>query len=277
MMSNTKIPDWLRTFGCAFMYWLVFLLALEPGNVLHAQNIGHALAFDREALRIGMASLLGSSTAPLILALNHRYPLFGLQGWRNFAIHGAVAAVLSFVLILISCVLAAWILMGKPAPSLPEIRGQLAANWVLLTFVLSAFSVLTHALKQVRPRVRHQTTDSSGTIPVRNRGRLGYLDISSIEWLEAQGNYLALHAGGQSHLFRETLHAFSTRLDQGRFVRVHRRAIVAIDRIREIQPLANGDSMLVLRDGHTIRSSRSYREIVRTRWAEAMTRPPATR
>ncbi len=277
MMSTSKMPDWVRTFGCAFLYWLVFLLALEPGNVLHAQKIGHTLAFDREALRIGMASLLGSSTAPLIVALNHRYPLFGLQGWRNFAIHGAVAVVLSFVLILISCVLAAWILMEKPAPSGPEIRGQLAANWVLLTFVLSAFSVLTHALNQVRPRVRRQTTGPSGTIPVRTRGRLGYLDISSIEWIEAQGNYLALHVRGQSHLIRETLHAFSTRLDQERFVRVHRRAIVAIDRIHEIQPLANGDSMLVLRDGHTIRSSRSYREAVRKRWTESMARPPATR
>jgi DNA-binding LytR/AlgR family response regulator len=55
---------------------------------------------------------------------------------------------------------------------------------------------------------------------------------------------------------------------------LHRRAIVAIDRIREIQPLANGDSMLVLRDGHTIRASRSYRAAVRTRWAEAMARRP---
>ena len=44
--------------------------------------------------------------------------------------------------------------------------------------------------------------------------------------------------------------------------------IVAVDRIREIQPLANGDSTLILQDGHTIRASRSYRDTVRKRWAE---------
>jgi hypothetical protein len=271
-----KIPDGLRTFGCTFLYWLVFLLALEPGNVLHAQNIGHALAFDREALRIGVASLLGSSTAPLIFALNHRYPLFGGPGWRSVAIHLAVAVALSFALILISCVLAAWLLMAKPLPSLPEIRGQLAANWLLLTLALSAFSVLSQALDQVRAPAPQPRKDSAHTIPVNTRGRLGYLEIARVEWIEAQGNYLALHADGRSHLVRDTLQAFSARLDQHRFVRVHRRAIVAVDRIREIQPLANGDSMLVLHDGRTIRSSRSYREAVRSRWAEAMARRAAT-
>jgi hypothetical protein len=49
---------------------------------------------------------------------------------------------------------------------------------------------------------------------------------------------------------------------------VHRRVIVAIDRIREIQPLANGDSTLILQDRHTMRASRSYRETVRKRWAQ---------
>jgi len=276
MTPSRKIPDALRIFGCAVPYWLAFLLALEPGNLLHAQHMGHALAFEREALRIGLASLLGSSSAPVILALNRRYPLFGANGARSIAIHASAAAMLSFVLILVSCLLAAWVLMEKPLPSPSEIRSQLAANWLLLTFALAAFSAFCHALNRRRPPAPGQVADSRATIPVKNRGRLSYLDIANIEWIEAQGNYLALHANGRSHLVRDTLQAFSRRLDQDRFVRVHRRAIVAIDRIREIQPLANGDSMLVLRDGHTIRSSRSFRAAVRTRWAEAMARGPTT-
>jgi two-component system, LytTR family, response regulator len=264
MTSINGLPDWLRNIGCAYLYWIAFLLALEPGNILHARSMGHTLDFDREALRIGIAALLGCSTAPLILALNRRFPIFGADGWRSMAIHASGAAALSCVLILISCVLAAWVLMAKPSPTADEIRSQLAANWLLLTFALCAFAVLSQAMNR-RPMRTPATA-----IAVKTRGRLGYVDLASIEWIEAQGNYLALHVAGQSHLVRETLQGFARRLDQSRYVRVHRRAIVALDRIREIQPLANGDSTLILQGGHTIRASRSYREIVRKRWAEIM-------
>jgi hypothetical protein len=269
-MPNYQVPEWLRACGIAYLYWVAFLLALEPGNILRAQSLGHDLAFDREALRIGVAALLGSSTAPLIMALNRRHPVFGAGGWRNVAIHAASAALLSFVLILISCVLAAWILMAKPLPAMPEIRGQLAANWLLLTFVLIAFAVLSQAIRRTRAPSRRHASPSGNTIAVKTRGRLGFVEVARIEWIEAQGNYLALHVGGASHLVRETLQSFATRLDPKRFVRVHRRMIVAVDRIREIQPLANGDSTLILQDGHAIRASRGYRETIRARWAQAM-------
>ena len=263
------LPDWLRSIGCAFLYWIVFLLALEPGNVLHARSMGHALDFDDEALRIGGAALLGCSTAPLILALSRRFPISGTRGWRSIAIHAAGAATLSFVLIVISCVLAAWVLMGQIVPSVAEVRSELAGNWLLLTFALCAFAVISHAMN-LFPPASQPTPVAVKTIAIKTRGRLGYLDLASIEWIESQGNYLALHVGGRSHLIRETLQSFASRLDPDRFIRVHRRVIVAIDQIREIQPLANGDSTLILQDGRTIRASRSYRETVRKRWAEVI-------
>jgi hypothetical protein len=255
------LPHWLRSLGCAFLYWIVFLLALEPGNVLHASSMGHALEFDDEALRIGGAALLGCSTAPLILALSRRFPISRTRGWRSIAIHAVAASALSFALIVLSCVLAAWVLMGQIVPSAAEIRSQLAGNWVLLTFALCAFGVICQVLNLFPP---------AKTIAVKTRGRLGYVDVAGIEWIETHGNYLALHVGGRSHLVRETLQSFASRLDADRFIRVHRRVIVAIDQVREIQPLANGDSTLILRDGRTLRASRSYRDAVRKRWAEFM-------
>lgn len=256
------LPHWLRSVGCAFAFWIVFLLALEPGNVLHARSMGHALEFDDEALRIFGAALLGCSTAPLILALSRRFPVSRARGWRSIAIHAVSAAALSFVLIVVSCVLAAWVLMGQIVPSVAEVGSQLAGNWVLLTFALCAFAVIIHAL-DLFPPARQPTPRSVKTIAVKSRGRPGHLDLASIEWIESQGNYLALHVGGRSHLIRETMQNFASRLDAERFIRVHRRVIVAVDRIREIQPLANGDATLLLQDGRTIRASRSYRENVR--------------
>lgn len=267
------VPDWLRSVGCGSLYWLLFLLALEPGNVLHAKSMGHALDVDSEVLRICAAALLGGSATPLIVGLTRRFPVSGARGWRNMMIHAAGAAAVSFVLIVISCVLAAWVLMGQILPSVAEVRSELAGNWLLLLYALGALAAIIHAVKyfpQPPGRAESPPASQPTRVPVKTRGRLGYVEVADIEWIESQGNYLALHAGGQSHLIRETLNSFSRLLDPQRFIRVHRRVIVAIDRVREIQPLANGDSNLILQDGRTLRASRSYREIVRTRWAEVM-------
>jgi two-component system, LytTR family, response regulator len=275
MTSTDRLPDWSRSIGCAFLYWIVFLLALEPGNILHARSMGRVLEFDREALRIGVAALLGCSTAPVLIALVRRFPIDGTRAWRSIVIHAAGSAVLSIVLILISCVLVAWVLQGQALPSLADVRSQLAANWLLLTFALCAFAVLSHAMKGWFSPTEQLIPNTGRAVAIKTRGRLGYLDVDSIEWIEAQGNYLALHVGGRSHLIRETLQNFGSRLDPDRFIRVHRRVIVAIDQVREIQPLTNGDSTLILQDGRTIRASRSYRESVRKRWAGVMSRPTA--
>jgi uncharacterized Tic20 family protein len=262
-MSDGLITHF-RGAGYMCLYWLAFLFALEPGNILNALNRGHTLELSVEALRISVAALLGSTSAPLLIALARRFPFAGAQRGRNLSIHVASAAVISFALILISCLLAAWILMSKPLPTMPEIRGQLAANWLLLVFALGAFTVLIQMLGLATARRAPEK------VPIKARGRLGHLDLATVEWIESQGNYVALHVGGRSHLIRETMHAFATRLDPARFIRVHRRTIVDVHRIREIQPLANGDSLLILQDGHEIRASRSYREAVRRHWTEVM-------
>ena len=161
------LPAWVRSIGCAFLYWIVFLLALEPGNVLHARSMGRTLDFDVEALRICVAALLGCSTALPILALIHRFPISGARG-RYIAIHAAAAATLSFVLILISCVLVAWLLQGQLAPSMADVRSQLAANWLLLTFALCAFALISHAMKFRYPPASQPPSVAAKQLPSRH-------------------------------------------------------------------------------------------------------------
>jgi hypothetical protein len=270
-------PVWLRSIGIGFLYWLAFLLVLEPGNVLHAQSMGRTLEFDREAMRIGVAALLGSSITPVLIALTRRFPLTGPGGWRHAGVHAGSIVGLAFLLILISCFLAAWILLGQTLPEIDDVRRQLAANWLLLVFAISAFTAISHAM-QFLPRSPESAQASPierlDRVAVKTRGRLGYVDVASIDWIESQGNYLALHVGDRAHLIRETLASFESRLDADRFVRVHRRMIVAVDRIREIQPLTNGDSTLILQHGRELRASRRYRDLVRKRWAEVAHRLP---
>ena len=69
--------------------------------------------------------------------------------------------------------------------------------------------------------------------------------VEEVDWVEAQGNYVRLHASGASHLLREPLHRLEARLDPRRFVRVHRSAIVNLDRVREVQFLFRGEHVVI--------------------------------
>jgi two-component system, LytTR family, response regulator len=94
---------------------------------------------------------------------------------------------------------------------------------------------------------------------VRTREKTVVVDAGQIDWIEAADYYATLHAGGKAHLLRETLTELARRLDPARFFRVHRSAIVNLERIVEIHPLFRGDSELVLRDGTHVRLSRTRR------------------
>jgi DNA-binding LytR/AlgR family response regulator len=98
-----------------------------------------------------------------------------------------------------------------------------------------------------------------GRLVVRKRNREFILDAADIDRLEADGNYVIVHAGGESYRLRESLEALSARLDEARFARVHRAHVVNIDRIREIQPWDHGDYRILLKDGSFLNFSRRYR------------------
>ncbi len=104
-------------------------------------------------------------------------------------------------------------------------------------------------------------------IAVRTGEAVHFLRTAEIDWVEAEGNYVRLHARGQSHLLREPLHRMQARLDPRRFVRVHRSAVVNLDRVRRLEPWFHGEFEVVLEDGTRLRSSRTYsgrlRELIR--------------
>ncbi len=95
---------------------------------------------------------------------------------------------------------------------------------------------------------------------VRSGGRILILRVGDVDWVEAASNYVRLHAGGKEYLLRETMTALEAKLDPMQFVRIHRSTIVRVDRIRELEPLFQGDYVVILSDGTRLTSSRGYRE-----------------
>lgn len=100
---------------------------------------------------------------------------------------------------------------------------------------------------------------------VKSGGRVFFLRTDEIDWIEAAGNYVRLHLGEDSHLFRETMNNMEGRLDTRRFVRIHRSRIVNTDRIKELQPWFNGEYVVVLQNGARLTLSRGYREKLQER------------
>jgi hypothetical protein len=96
-------------------------------------------------------------------------------------------------------------------------------------------------------------------LPVRQWNRVHLVRIEEIDWIEAEVNYVVVHAGGRSYKGRERIGDVEARLDARRFVRIHRSSIVHVARIREVQPLTHGDHVVILRDGKVLRVARSRR------------------
>jgi two-component system LytT family response regulator len=95
---------------------------------------------------------------------------------------------------------------------------------------------------------------------VKSDGRIYFVRIDDVDWIEAAANYVRMHVGKENHLLRETLTALEKKLDPARFVRIHRSTIVNLERIRELQPAFHGDYVIVLLDGTELAVSRGFRD-----------------
>ena len=101
----------------------------------------------------------------------------------------------------------------------------------------------------------------AGTIvrfAVKDDERLLFVRADEVDHFEAAGNYVRLHLRDRKYEIRATLRTLATRLDPGRFIRVHKSSIVNLERIREVQPWFGGDYVAILHSGVQIRVSRTY-------------------
>jgi two-component system LytT family response regulator len=110
---------------------------------------------------------------------------------------------------------------------------------------------------------RGASEDRPLRVLVREGRRTRFVPLADVDWFEADGNYIRVHAGAVTFRTRGTISAIESALDPRQFVRIHRRIVVNMDRVREMSPLPGGDGLLVLGNGSTLRLSRTYRSRVR--------------
>lgn len=97
-------------------------------------------------------------------------------------------------------------------------------------------------------------------IAIKDVGRVVFLSVDEIDWIEAADYYVQIHAGGRSYLHRESMNSLEGRLDPARFMRIHRSAIVNRDRVKELRSQGRRDLVVVLAGGAELKVARSHRD-----------------
>ncbi|NUQ72503.1 MAG: response regulator transcription factor [Polyangiaceae bacterium] len=97
-------------------------------------------------------------------------------------------------------------------------------------------------------------------IAIKDIGRVVFLSVDEIDWIEAADYYVQIHAGGRSYLHRESMNSLEGRLDPARFMRIHRSAIVNRARVKELRSQGRRDLVVVLAGGAELKVARSHRD-----------------
>jgi two-component system, LytTR family, response regulator len=151
------------------------------------------------------------------------------------------------------------------ARALSRARRFLAADELVvfrakIASVLHAMSVgrTSEVTAPPRPRGLGHARNGDERLMIRARGRIAFVAMSEIEWIESSRNYVRVRTKGAWHTVREPLASFATRLDSLQFVRVSRSCMVNLDRVRELRRQPNGQYLIMLDDGTRLTASRRY-------------------
>ena len=148
-------------------------------------------------------------------------------------------------------------------PCAPE-RLLAAVRQVRDRVAVAADDALEERLRALVAEFRAGAGDPAGRwarrLTVREGDRIRFVRLADVDWIEAARNYVRLHVGAERHVVRISLQALVRRLDPAQFVRIHRSAVVNLDRVREVQAWVGGEYVAMLADGQKLRVSRGYRD-----------------
>jgi hypothetical protein len=210
---------------------------------------------------------------PPALWLYQRVP-FTLEGWYRFlSVHIPAAAVFALVHLAMYTTIAnllwphpdGW-MAGYRSIIVEDLHGDLLVYLTILGINYGyRYFFQKRAHEPILPDAstnnrRAEKPAFAGRLTVKQNGRIMLVDVSDIDAITSEGNYVKLHTKNKSYLLRETMNAMEQKLDHGVFVRLRRSTIVRIEQIAEFHPLFNGEFEVLLKTGAKYTSSRRYRK-----------------
>jgi two-component system, LytTR family, response regulator len=139
-----------------------------------------------------------------------------------------------------------------------------ALDYLLKPFDNARFE---RALNRAKERIeqRKETPRKIERLAIKNAGQVLFQKISEIDWIEAADYYVCLHVGTKTHLLRRSMSDVDQELEQAAFCRIHRSAIVNLERVRQLEISEDGGTDVVLNSGTRLRLSRRYRKDLQAR------------
>jgi len=139
-----------------------------------------------------------------------------------------------------------------------------ALDYLLKPFDNARFE---RALNRAKERIEQgtKTPRKIERLAIKNAGQVLFQKISEIDWIEAADYYVCLHVGTKTHLLRRSMSDVDQELEQAAFCRIHRSAIVNLERVRQLEISEDGGTDVVLNSGTRLRLSRRYRKDLQAR------------
>ena len=133
-------------------------------------------------------------------------------------------------------------------------------NWRFLLSIANNGTGMAEAPKKQEPsdRAARLNPPAEERLLLKLKGRIIFLNLCDIDWIEASGNHVRFHVGKESHLARMPLNRVSEKLAPSRFCQVHRSIIVNVDRIKELIRCSPSEFIVVLQDGKQLPCGRHY-------------------
>jgi hypothetical protein len=224
-----------------------------------------------------------AAIAPLLMLVLDRLPWSELRGWRRAGLYAAIAIVAIIVQATIAgFALGWWWSFPNPIPRDPtwhiafELRNRTTVS-VLIVWLITAMyhasvrasgGTFTEPASVPDPVAPPSATEAppspappaAGPLSLRTADRIWFVDPHTIDWIEADGDYLIVHVGTASHRIRETISSMEQRVPPELLVRVSRSAIVNLSAIREMQRWFRGNFVIILRDGTKVTTGARYRD-----------------
>lgn len=139
-----------------------------------------------------------------------------------------------------------------------------ALDYILKPFDNARFE---RALDRAKQRISRGTAQPKtlDRLIIKSVGEVAFLKVSEIDWIEAADYYASVHAGGKTYLLRRSMADLEKDLDPNVFCRIHRSAIVKLDRVRALKLTEDGEHDVLLENGMKLRMSRRYRKQLQAR------------
>lgn len=275
-----RYQPWRRTAETGF--WVaVFLLQASFNSLTTVDDLGRAglrMASWQPVVWEFSSNLVLLALLPALVAFERRFPLRLETLARNLPLHLAASIAFSIAHVAGMVLLrhAAYAAMNStydfgdwPARWFYEYLKDVRSYALILGAVLTYRFILLRLQGEARLLAAPEEGPAAEPVErpqrflVRKLNREFLIPVADIEWLHAEGNYVALHLRGHDYLLRSTMAAIEARLDPARFARIHRGYIVNLDLVTEIEPLEYGDARVLLRDGSRLPCSRNYREALK--------------